>query len=67
MKVLINDKEYMFDEQEIGFNTMLKKLEIKSGGLIAEVDGKVFNSEEFDALTIKDGSKIELIRVFGGG
>lgn len=67
MKVFINDKEYIFDDEELLLTKMLKKLEVNTAGLIAEIDGKVFNNEELKNGVVKDGSKVELIKVFGGG
>ena len=67
MKILINDKEYLFDEVELKLVNLLKKLEVNQAGLIAEVDGKVFNNSELGEAVVKDGSKVELIKIFGGG
>ena len=67
MKVVINDKEYMFDEGEMNLLNMLKKLDVNTSGLIAEVDGKVFNNNELENAVVKDGSNVELIKIFGGG
>ena len=67
MKVFINDEEYIFDDDELILLNMLKKLGVKTSGLIAEIDGKVFNNNELDKGVVKDGSKVELIKVFGGG
>jgi len=68
MKVFINDGEYFFDDaSEIKLIDMLKRLEVSTSGLIAEIDGKVFNNSELAEGVVKDGSKVELIKVFGGG
>ena len=67
MKILINDKEYLFEEVELKLVNLLKKLEVNQAGLIAEVDGKVFNNSELGEAVVKDGSKVELIKIFGGG
>ena len=67
MKVFINDEEYFFDEDELMLTNMLKKLNVNTSGLIAEIDGKVFNNNELGNGVIKDGSRVELIKVFGGG
>lgn len=67
MKIFINDKEYLFEDTELKLVNLLKKLEVNQAGLIAEVDGKVFNNNELNEAVVKDGSKIELIKIFGGG
>jgi len=67
MKIFINDKEYVFEDTELKLINILKKLDVNQAGLIAEVDGKVFNNNELSDVVVKDGSKVELIKVFGGG
>jgi thiamine biosynthesis protein ThiS len=67
VRVFINDEEYFFDDDEMALTNMLKKLDVSTSGLIAEIDGKVFNNNELDKGVVKDGSKVELIKVFGGG
>ena len=67
MKIFINDEEFFFEDSELKLLSILKKLDVNQAGLIAEVDGKVFNNNELADAVVKDGSKIELIKVFGGG
>lgn len=67
MKIIINDKEYIFEDNELQLVSVLKKLDVNQAGLIAEVDGKVFNNNELKDAVVKDGSKVELIKIFGGG
>ncbi len=67
MKITINDKEYLFEDNELQLVSILKKLDVSQAGLIAEVDGKVFNNNELNDAVVKDGSKVELIKIFGGG
>lgn len=67
MRVLINDEEYFFDDDELGLIDMLKKLDVNTAGLIVEIDGKVFNNNELDKGIVKNGSRVELIKIFGGG
>ncbi|MCX6112469.1 MAG: sulfur carrier protein ThiS [Proteobacteria bacterium] len=67
MRIYLNEKEYVFDETNLTINDLLKKLNMSCMGVVAEVDGDVFNSKNFSNATIKDGSKIELIRIVGGG
>jgi thiamine biosynthesis protein ThiS len=67
VKITINDKEYLFEDNELQLVSILKKLDVSQAGLIAEVDGKVFNNNELNDAVVKDGSKVELIKIFGGG
>jgi len=67
VKIFINDEEYCFEDTELKLINVLKKLDVNQSGIIAEVDGKVFNNNELGDAIVKDGSKIELIKIFGGG
>ena len=35
--------------------------------IVAELDGEILSKDEMDKHTLKDGSKLELIRFVGGG
>jgi len=67
MKVIINDKEHVFDLKELALIDMLNKVNMKPTGLIVELDGMILKSNEFTDAVVKDGSRVELIRIVGGG
>ena len=67
MKIHVNEKEYIFNESNLTINDLLKKINMPCMGVVAEVDGNVFSNKDFSNTTINDGSKIELIRIVGGG
>ena len=46
---------------------LLKKLNIDSATIVAEVDGKIIAKENFAMIHLCSGQSIELIRFVGGG
>jgi len=67
MKVLVNDKEHLLEASSMTITELLEKLNIPSIGLVADLDGQIINNAELSSKNISDGSKIELIRIVGGG
>ncbi len=67
MKILINGKEHELNCDVACCDDLLKNIGLSRDGLIAEIDGKVFTVPQFSDAVIKDGSKIELIKIMGGG
>ena len=47
--------------------TLLNNIGLDKNGLVAEIDGKVYTVDKFSTAMIKDGSRVELIRIVGGG
>jgi thiamine biosynthesis protein ThiS len=46
---------------------LLEELNMPKIGLVAELDGEIIPNDKLSSKDIKDGSKIELIRIVGGG
>ena len=67
MKVTVNDKLYEFETTEIELTKLLEKLKIPANGVVADLDGEIYNSTTFNGKIVKDGSKIELMKIVGGG
>ena len=67
MKILVNGKEHNLNCDTACCNDLLKNIGLSKNGTIAEIDGKVFTVTQFNEAVIKDGSKVELIKIMGGG
>ena len=67
MKIYVNDKEHSFDCAGLTISDLLQKLNMSCTGVVAELNGDVFSNKDFSTKTLSDGSKIELIRIVGGG
>jgi thiamine biosynthesis protein ThiS len=46
---------------------LLKTLGVDAATVVAEVNGKIVQREDFASTGLKDGQSIELIRFMGGG
>ena len=67
MRIYVNDKEHIFKEKELTLGGLLEKINMSSTGVVAELNGEVFNSRDFSNKNLSDGSRVELIRIVGGG
>jgi thiamine biosynthesis protein ThiS len=66
VKIFINDKKYEFDEN-ILVEDIVKKLDISTDGLILDINGTPGKYSDLKSEKIEDNTKIELIRIVGGG
>lgn len=46
---------------------LLEGLGLAPGTVVVELDGRIVGSQEFPAVTIRDGSRVEILRFVGGG
>lgn len=67
MRFFVNGEEHNFKHSTLCCEELLEQMGVSKDGLIAEIDGKVFTVTQFKEALIKEGSKIELIRMMGGG
>jgi sulfur carrier protein len=65
----INGQTHQFPPQEMPttLSSLLEKLRIGAGTVVAEVDGRIVRPEEFAQTAVRDGQTIELIKFMGGG
>jgi sulfur carrier protein len=65
----INGAEKQFPAGKIPstLTDLLETLSVEAATVVAEVDGKIVQREEFMSTGLKDGQNIELIRFMGGG
>lgn len=67
MRCFVNGVEHDFEHATLCCEALLEHIGVPKDGLIAEIDGKVFTVTQFKEAVIKDGSKVEFIRMMGGG
>lgn len=67
MKILVNGKEHITEASLLTIAGLLEELNMSKLGLVAELDGEIISNDRLSSKDIKDGSKIELIRIVGGG
>ena len=66
MKVFVNGKERTFDEG-MTLSKMISALNLNVMGMIIERNLEVVSKSEYDKMVLKNGDKVELIRLVGGG
>lgn len=66
IKITINDEEQFF-EDNINIQTMLKKLSLDDKIVVVVLNDDIVNNEDYTKIILKDGDKIELVRIVGGG
>ncbi len=68
MKIFINDKEKDFTEiKQISVEELLKSLNIQKEGIAVCVNGDIIRKVNFHSFLIKDGDRVEIITMVGGG
>ena len=66
MKVTVNGKEREFEDSTT-LSEMLKRLDLDVTGMIIEKNLEVMSRSEYNNIILKDGDKVELIRLVAGG
>lgn len=65
----INGIERKFDVKSLPATLaeLLDQMKIKQATVVAEIDGKIINRDDFSGTAVSQGQAIELIRFVGGG
>jgi thiamine biosynthesis protein ThiS len=66
MRFVINGKEGVFDEG-ITVKGLLDILNIKPQGIALELNLEIVPKSRYDETVLKDGDKIEIVQMVGGG
>ena len=69
MKINVNgkDKSLEFENEKALLSNTLKKLGYKSNTIVVEVNNIIINSKKWDSELLKDGDKLEIVSIVGGG
>ena len=68
MKISVNGEEKLFQSYEsISLNETIKLLGYSSNTVVVEVNNLIINSEEWNEKYIKNGDKLEIVSIVGGG
>jgi len=66
--LIINGNEKQFpDALPDTLADLIEQLEVELTTIIAEVDGKIVERDNFSKTKVTNGQKIELVRFMGGG
>ncbi len=67
MKLIINHKEEEFDQDSINLNELLEKKELTFKRILIRVNGNVVNEDNKGSVELKDGDKLDIVRIISGG
>ena len=67
MKLIINHKEEEFDQDSINLNKLLENKELTFKRILIRVNGNVVNEENKSSVELKDGDKVDIVRIISGG
>jgi len=68
MKIRVNGEEKKIESfTSISLNEAMKLLGYSSNTVIVELNQLIINSEEWNNEFIKDGDKLEIVSIVGGG
>lgn len=69
MKIKVNgtEKNIELGNQKPVLSTILEFLGYKSNTIVVEVNNLIINSKNWDNKNLKDGDKLEIVSIVGGG
>ena len=68
MKIRVNGKERLIQSNEnISLNETMQLLGYSSNTVVVELNKLIINSEEWENKFIKNGDKLEIVSIVGGG
>ena len=68
MKIRVNGEERLIQSNKnISLNETIRLLGYSSNTVVVEVNKLIINSEEWDEKYIKNGDKLEIVSIVGGG
>ncbi|HEB50255.1 MAG TPA: sulfur carrier protein ThiS [Desulfobulbus sp.] len=66
MQIICNGQQRELEE-ETSLAAMLAMLELDPNTVVAEVNKKIIERDQYEDLRLRDGDRVELIRFVGGG
>tara|TARA_B100000212_G_C27033197_1_gene388258 strand:+ start:161 stop:367 length:207 start_codon:yes stop_codon:yes gene_type:complete len=68
MKIRVNGEErFIQSNKSISLNETMKLLGYSANTVIVELNKLIINSEEWNNIFIKEGDKLEIVSIVGGG
>ena len=68
MKIKVNGEERLIQSNKsISLNETIRLLGYSSNTVVVEVNNLIINSEEWNEKYIKNGDKLEIVSIVGGG
>ena len=69
MKIKVNGKEKDIkpDNEKVMLSSALESLGYKTNSIVVELNDLIINSKKWDEKILKDGDKLEIVSIVGGG
>jgi len=67
MKIILNNKEEVFDSEVFTINDLLKVKNYTFKMLVIKVNNKLIKKNEYDQATVKDGDDVMILHLISGG
>ncbi len=66
IKVIVNDEEKMLADN-ISVELLLKEMDLDGKTMVVVVNDEIVEHTQFEEAYLKDGDRVELVRIVGGG
>ncbi len=67
MKVILNNKEEVFDADTLTINGLLKIKKFTFKMLVIKVNGQLIKKSDYDLATVNDGDDVMVLHLISGG
>jgi len=67
MKVILNNKEEVFDVDTLTINGLLKIKKFTFKMLVIKVNGQLIKKSDYDMATVNDGDDVMVLHLISGG
>jgi len=67
VKLIVNEKESIFEKSELTIDELLQKLNIEKSGIAVVVNGDIVRRVRFAEYKLKEGDRVDIITMVGGG
>ena len=69
MRINVNgeEKKIEFCEENASLSQTLEFMGYKSNTIVVELNNLIVNSKKWDEVTLKNGDKLEIVSIVGGG
>ncbi|MGC8926561.1 MAG: sulfur carrier protein ThiS [Myxococcota bacterium] len=66
-RLIVNDREMEFESDELSISLLLEHLNIENTGIAICVNGNVVRKRDFSNYILKEGDRVDIITMVGGG
>jgi len=67
MKITLNNREEIFNYEELTVTRMLEEKRFSFKLRIIKINGKLIGKEEYDSVIIRDGDNVQMLYLMSGG